>query len=359
MELNHGHPLAWHETLPGHWERPLKGMEVFFVRIGQLKSHLCDNKPNLAISSSIKLAQPLPINPEKLEDAIRQAWIHLRFQQPSLAIRADSKRLIMEYDTVIGRETLSRWAQETFHVIPNASSAQSYFPSFAAATVPMLYYFSSSREIVFRAPHWAIDGMGTLRLWRTLLQLLSEPPTIDYTDWGTEAKRLAPHYEQIWGFGMEEESDLAEEAEEILTKWLTNLPGVGPASSIATDPPGKCARLKETLDESETAAVIANCKTLKTTVTSAVHAAFALACSGEDICDPQLSSRGLSIIPSYDLRPYLPAPYNSDEFAVAVYYTPWFLYLSLKDNFSDLCTQLHQIYHTTLKGQSEKTASSY
>lgn len=128
--------------------------------------------------------------------------------------------------------------------------------------------------------------------------------------------------------------------------------------SYGTVPPGPTQRREFIFSEQTTDAIVQACRKNGYTVTAAVHAAFALTVAKH--ADPtQMTdkSKYLSFC-QFNLRPYLPEPYNSSQYAVAVYYTTWPLVLEKPKDFNDLVHVLNGKYKTTSKGLAENIALS-
>ncbi|OGM50113.1 hypothetical protein ABOM_001389 [Aspergillus bombycis] len=218
---------------------------------------------------------------------VRQAWKALRRQYPQIAAVEDEPGTRLT-DTVPSPEELEAWVHDTFFV-EVGNSATHLYQTLSPSSLFYLYYLPRSCELLFRTPHWRVDGIGLMYLQATFLRILADGPAETQLD-GSEAARLAPSLDKAALVPPEVTPALSEAADAELEVLLKGLPGV----SIATQRrilPGTTRRLQCGASRQTTKRIIAACKARRLTVMTAGE--FNL----------------------FDLRKYLSAPYNGPDAA--------------------------------------------
>lgn len=142
------------------------------------------------ISSAIKL-ESLPSAAD-----VQQAWKALRKQYPQIAAVADDSGTRFVY-TVPSPAELETWAQETFIVESTKSSADNLYTTLEPSPLFKIYYLKETRELLFRMPHWRIDGIGLMDLQTAFLRIIADGPPADVQLDGSEAARLTPALDEV------------------------------------------------------------------------------------------------------------------------------------------------------------------
>ncbi|KAL3454130.1 hypothetical protein BJX65DRAFT_84882 [Aspergillus insuetus] len=336
----------WTQTSPTHWERSLGGMEEYLAIASNTPVSIANGRQQYTIFSALKLNLTLP-NADT-EASLRHAWKQLRHEQPQVAITININAKKMSYD-VPDESALEEWLSSTFIVSP-VSSADGLYRTAGGITQCTLYYIPASSELVFRAPHAHIDGMGTIHLWDSYLSALAAP--VADVRFGDEYVRLAPTVPEILGKTAPPTEEEVSKASAKLLEYVTKLPAIGTPSRV-----GRAASFKEcrttelVLSVETTSAIIAVCKKRGISVTSAVHAAYisTIARHPDLACD---QSRYTTISP-FSLRPYLPPPYNTRHYAAVFCYTPVPFNIEMPTSFSEVANALNKSYRTSLKDHPE------
>ncbi|KAL4894455.1 hypothetical protein BDV59DRAFT_175509 [Aspergillus ambiguus] len=306
--------MSWTQVSPIRYERPFDSIEQFYRTVAAAGAPL--NKEHYLITCTVRLQSPLPP-----VHAVEQAWKALRHVYPQLAAEPEiggGERFA--YDVLTSATELNAWTRATFHVEPDRS-ADDLYEQLAPSPRFHLYYLLGTSELVFRTPHWRIDGIGLLHLQSAFLQLLADgtKPILD----GTEPSRLCPSLDAVVaGISPAPASSLAataaaadEELQPFLyegrTLTLPTLPNILPTTP---------KRLLRSIDSGTTDRLLSACSTRKITVTAAAHAALALAARQFSLT-PQQEQQDYVGFNAIDLRRYLPVPWNGPDAAISLYHT--------------------------------------
>ena len=173
------------------------------------------------------------------------------------------------------------WLTDYFRVLQGVTEASSMFADFEPIKSARLYWLPCSSEIVLRAPHWLVDGLGILMFWDALFKMIEITENNYGTEqsamyvWGEEVARLAPTMEELFGYDTVPTPQMAKEANDLFTNWG---PSVGPPSIWSSySCPGNCGKADLEFEASTAADINTGCKRRGVSVTAAVEAAKALA----------------------------------------------------------------------------------
>jgi hypothetical protein len=340
--------MAWKKVSETRWERPMNGYEGYFAAIAKLAASVAEGREHYTLSSILKLelASPDPTS------ALQHAWKQVRYEQPQIA--AVTEGMTKSYE-VPDAKTLEAWLAETF-TVSDANSAGELYQTVATGGMPhaaMLYYVPNSSELLFRGQHHNIDGIGVFMFWDAYLKALASP--VKDFQWGNEMSRLAPSLEEALGYPEPPTPEQAEKAKAQFMDWASVIPGVGPVSKVGTVPSGNCRHTELRVPAETTEAIVKACKEKNTTVTAALHAAYVSTII--KYAAPNSKSEYVTAI-SFDLRTYLPEPYDSSDYAVSFYFSPRFFRHPLPSSFWDIEKALKNAYHTTFKGNQEALATN-
>ncbi|KAJ2996420.1 hypothetical protein NUW58_g975 [Xylaria curta] len=100
-----------------------------------------------------------------------------------------------------------------------------------------------------------------------------------------------------------------------------------------------------------TNALVTACKAKGVSVSAGVHAAYIKAIEKYADANSKLSEYVTAT--QFNLRPYLPAPYDSSKYAASVYYTPLPYKTKLPASYWDIARSLHEYYQNSFKGRPE------
>jgi len=333
--------MKWQKVSDTRWERPADGIEGYFIVTEGISASLSGGREHYTLLSKIKLESDL----SDTETALKNAWKQIRYEQPQVATTVEGMKKIYE---IPDAQALEDWLASTFIVSP-ASNAEELYSTVTGIKQATLYYVPESSELVFRAHHHTIDGVGVLLFWQSFLEALESPnPDVNF---GDEAERLAPAMEDVLGYPEQPTKEMQDEATALFMSWAGSMPGIGPVSQLGVAPSGKCQNTELVFDEETSKALFAACKSKGVSVTSAAHAAYVGAIS--KYADPNSKLSEYVSANQFNLRQYLPAPYNSSKYAVSVYYTPLPYKTNLPASFWNVAKSLHEYYQTSFKDKPE------
>ncbi|PWY73074.1 hypothetical protein BO94DRAFT_538955 [Aspergillus sclerotioniger CBS 115572] len=244
---------------------------------------------------------------------------------------------------------LQEWFASTF-IVSSASNAEELYSSATPIKQATLYYIPKSGELLLLAPHHMLDGKGMLLLCHNYLNALTTPSQNITLKFGDEYTRLAPAIEEVLGFPKQPTSEQAEKALSIAMSYASSLPGIGPVSKVGQVPPGRCQSTELVFSTQTTEMIIKACKNNSITVTSAIHAAYIQAIV--KYADPNSHRSRYANSATFDLRPHLPEPYSTSQYAASVYFTPYPLIIDLLP-FWESAHTLNKYYQTTIKDDPE------
>ncbi|GKZ77773.1 hypothetical protein AnigIFM56816_000556 [Aspergillus niger] len=331
------------QTKPGQYDRPLDDLEIFHRTIGATGASF--QKEHYFTISTLKLR-----NKPEIPD-LKQAWKALRHLHPRLATVIDGTGTLCRY-TVPTPEDIDQWLEETFIVHPeaeyNVTSAEKLALSLPPSPFFKLHWVPASRELMFRTPHWRTDGAGLMMLQDAFLTLLSLPAEEIIFD-GSEISRLPPTMNELLcpGFKATEETKKAFDAE-----WQAVFdPSLKPLSwvkhALPGTIPGSTVRLSHKFSKDETQQLITEIKKRGITVTNAMASAFMVAAANHAT---PADGRFILLNP-FNVRRYLPAPWNGTAGAGATYHTGRLQSFNLEDgkDYESACRAVTEFYDRGIK----------
>jgi hypothetical protein len=332
--------MPWQQVSPGRYEREFDSLEHFYRQIAAAGAPL--QREHYFISSVIQLKEQLS------ETELRHAWKALRFQYPQMAAVADDSGTRFIY-IVPSSEEIETWMKETFIVDPRSRSARSLYSSLKPSTQFKLYYLPLSRQLLFRTPHWRIDGIGLELLQNVFLHILVDGSSeIAFDD--SEATRLAHSLDDAASVPQKTTPQISQAAEEEVSIFQPGPPSI----SIATLPnvtPTSPQLYHTEYSTGITERIIASCREQAITVTTAAHAALIRSTQqyAQHNFDPTTRGSGggrYCAFTALDLRKYLPAPWNGPNAAVSLYHTglPLSIDLDVHRDFASIAEILKSTY---------------
>ncbi|OOF98316.1 hypothetical protein ASPCADRAFT_128476 [Aspergillus carbonarius ITEM 5010] len=308
--------MSWTQVSPTRYERSFDSLEVFYRAIADAGKPL--NRQHYLISSVTRLKSPVP------PAEVRQAWKDLCQQHPQMAAVADSDTRFVY--SVPSPAELDAWVEDTFAVTPDVSAAH-LLPTLEPTSDLRLDYFPQSRELLWRSPHWRIDGFGLLHLQAAFFGLLSGETTPDPSDSDNVLPRLNPALDEvIFQPGTMTPAQIRSAADAELAIVLKNTTSAVSMPTLPNILPTSTRSIHTILPADTTTGIITACKAHDITITTALHAAFAVAMlpHAQHHFDP--STRGhpggtYTMLNAFSLRRYMPAPFNGPSAAVSVYHT--------------------------------------
>lgn len=338
--------LQWHQVSPGRWERGIDEVEQFYTSLA--KSYEGSRRNFFAITGFVSFSVKIDdgVSPEetreKVENALRKAWVHLRFDHPTIASWVewdfDRKRCKKVYESSAGQETLQSWLETTFLTVSNGVSGLEWCNSDPPVPkLPTLFLIWPSPrveallqgDLVLRVHHDIIDGVGTLMLFDNLFahaaRAYNRGSNYPLPCFGIEHGNLSPPFRVAAGLQPSMSPEQAEKFESIMAY---NAFMKQDRIEIASLPfkrgehlPGKHQRVAVTLPAQQTVAILSACRRLGLSVTHAYHAAIAMAV--RDLQERRDSERLVRYI-NYSLineRGHCLSPYDTPLHAAAVYHS--------------------------------------
>ena len=337
----HNKNMSWQETSPGRFERPLDTLEIFFKTIADGSAPL--NKEHWAVRVCAQFRSTLPA--DSVESALRQAWKTMRYDHPQLAAFAKGDKKVYEVPTSVA---LDSWLAKTFHVAP-AMTADDLLATFEPSSLPTIHYLPHTSEILIRASHWCIDGIGALQLLNNFFKALGKPRQIKF---GDEGRNLSPSLDEIANFPASTTDEKDEAAIRLLKKYTSNTPSIGLPTELSNQVPGATRRIELTFTPPITSAIISACKARTLSVATALHSALIVAT--KQLAYSETLARNYTSWGTFDLRPYLRSPYSKPHtHPVSVYVIGLPISLAPSD-FSENTSQLRPFYKQ-LSSQSANT----
>lgn len=289
--------MSWKETLPGHFERPLNSIELFFKSIGEKSATY--KKEHWAVRAYAKFSHDRSTH--HVEAALRHAWKTLRYLQPQVAAYPQGDIIHYHIPQAAGLES---WMVDTF-LVETVLTIEELLASPRRSSLPTLHYLPNSFEILFCSSHWRIDAIGATSLVNLLFKSLAEPSPISF---GDEGKNLSPGRDEAAKFPQNVSREDDDAATSLVMEYATNLPSLGLPVQLVNEISGATRRIESRLPPATTASVVAACKANDITITTAVHAALVVALQ-ELSSDPSAAERYTSW-GTFNYRPYVDASHT-------------------------------------------------
>ncbi|KAJ2980306.1 hypothetical protein NQ176_g2712 [Zarea fungicola] len=179
--------FKWREVQPGTWRRGVDEAESFYHHL--MRCYEGSGRKYFAITGHITLTIEetgeggLNDVASRMDAALRSAWLQLRLDCPTVASQiiydTAAKSLNKQYKVLGTSESHEAWLQQTFQRVSNGQTGVEWCnsdpPAPDLATLFVIVPPSENgtsgvrRDVVLRAPHDIIDGMGTLHLLNSLV----------------------------------------------------------------------------------------------------------------------------------------------------------------------------------------------
>ncbi|KIW81657.1 hypothetical protein Z517_04683 [Fonsecaea pedrosoi CBS 271.37] len=336
--------LTWAKTTRTRWERDIDEAEEFYHVISRVYEG--SGRMFFAmtgfISLSVDVGNDIKLEKaeQRVEQALRNAWLHLRYNHPNIASWVEydgaSEKFRKVYEACEEESDQQAWLESTFHKISTSGTGIEWANSDPPAPkLPTLFVIKSDnheskdgtiyRDIVFRSPHEIIDGIGTLQLLDNLFILASraynQQSSYQIPAFGTEVDNLTPPLRVAALIPPSLSAEQQQRLEQILAENAQLRHGVEIAClpfKVGAELPGVHKRVALTYSRQDTQSLLLACKERNITVTHAYHAAIAMAL--RDLQEKRHENRRVRYI-SYcliNLRKHCTAPYNTPTHPVSV-----------------------------------------
>jgi hypothetical protein len=344
--------FTWRETTPGVWQRGVDEVEHFYFALA--KSFEGSGRMFFAITGHLSLHVDIPESDSReqvdtrLDEALRKAWLTLRFYQPTIASHvaqdAGMREPVKVYRTIQREADRRVWLESSLVPVSTGQTGIEWANADPVApNMPTLFIINPHlvnsrhnqvirRDLVLRSPHEIIDGIGTLQLLSNFIGHVSKayaegdryrPPVLD----GSETSRLSPPFRVAASVPVTlNETQQKRLAEMALQKGAArqsdgDVAVLGVPFKHGAVLPGKHQRVAHTVCEEQTSRLLAACKALDATVTHAFHAAIAMVI--RDVQEQKPEASRIRYV-NYILRNERASciePYNTSEHAAAVYHS--------------------------------------
>lgn len=263
-------PYAWTEK-DGVWRRSLGATESFYLTLATPEGQ----PVHLMIGCCLSIAYR-GNDDVNVEEALRRGWkdIHHEFPNITAVVDPSTRELtVRSYDA----STVDQWLQKSFQV-HDGITADELFSGFRSQYCITLHFLRDRNELVIQVPHILLDGRGILYLFHALFTTVSRQAESQVNgDLTKEPLNLSKPYDEWLGISQTPSEKNLKDAESIFHRVLLQekpirLPGVD-----LTSQPRKPVHRDLSLGVETTRAVIEACKRKGVTVTSAWHAAIAMA----------------------------------------------------------------------------------
>ncbi|KAL3468859.1 hypothetical protein BJX99DRAFT_268966 [Aspergillus californicus] len=349
MALPSTNDLAWKATTPRRWERDIDEAEQFYTSLA--KAFEGTGRTFFAITGFVSFSVPLPAGEsmneasKNIEEALQKAWVRLRYDHPTIGSRVqynlETKKCKKVYETFSASYTQQDWLDETFKVISEGVSGQEWCNSDPPVPdLPTLFLVKTETgtvdehngrtraDLVLRAHHDIIDGMGTLLLFNNLFshaaRAYDEQSSYTLPKFGDEIVRLSPPLRVAASIPPSLHPQQAIRIQEILefnAKLREDVEIASLPFKRDKQGPGKHQRVAITLSREETQQLLAACRDANLSITHAYHTAIALVV--RDLQERHHEERRICYI-NYSLineRAHCVEPYSTSAHPASVYHS--------------------------------------
>ncbi|KAK5659408.1 hypothetical protein OQA88_609 [Cercophora sp. LCS_1] len=329
---------SWRQTGPNTWTQPWGFQEVLYNAISVPPG----SSGLFILGSAIIFTPPSSFDtPDHLSALFRHAWLQVLHRYPIVA--AESHKDGKRYTPPSSPADLEGWLKTTFIVSP-AKSWTEIWHSLVKTRKATLYHLPCSNQLFLQAEHSIVDGRGVMHLWDTFFHALIAPmPQSTITAPSPIPPTLPPRSDDL--LPIPSPNNGTEQALQLLAP----LSSITSPVSIPRDTPlpvpsphNGVTVLK--LSKPMTTAIKTACKSHNITVTSAWHAAVALATetiqSRHGIKGTHFATFG-----NFDLRRYFP-PSKNHDYTVGNHHCvlPHVLNVSDGRTLVDMAKELIQFY---------------
>ncbi|KAI1314103.1 hypothetical protein F5Y03DRAFT_402335 [Xylaria venustula] len=336
--------MPWHEVSPRHWTRSIGENERMIKWIGD-RGHI-QGQEHWSITATGTLAFSCLPEQRDLVSRLRRAWASFRFAHPSIAATASIGTLDYVVPT---SEALEEWNKETFRVILDPdSNVDDLVANLRPTPYVVGYYFLESNQMVLHMAHWRADGTGALQLLNAFFAAVAADEDHAAIQWGREITRLTPSIEDVLELPSEPTTEIKAAAAGCLASF-SKVPGsVGlPYYGDITTKPRGTRGIRYSFSDSANASVLAACASKGLRLLSAIHASLAIVNLelGASSSNQSIGEQGhYTSTMRFNLRLYLKPPYNSPQYAAALYTGGFFSSLDPGASWQEAAAQYEALY---------------
>lgn len=338
--------MPWTKITSGHYQRPIGENEAFIKFIGD-SGHV-HHRDNWSIAATVSFKPRSSLFDQDSSELLRRAWMILRFYHPSIAATATEQ--MVDYHCVSDAGQLDHWADETFIThVDKSSTPQQIISKLQPSRYATVHYLPHSFQVILHLSHWRTDGVGALQLLDAFLKAVISALHQDVTTlaWGEEWQRLTLSVEEILDLPMTASSEILDASSKFIatlanTKCALGTPYRGDNQTV----PGGTQSVRIRLSALTTQTLIDACNRLGISLTSAVHAA--IAATNFLIAPVERVEKGKeqhhTSTLRVNVREYLPAPYNTSDYAAGLYTGGYMVKVSDPQNWLENARLYEQKY---------------
>ena len=289
------------EHASGLPDQPFSNYEQVYLNMSRAFSHLKKEHWGIHVICEIKHDAPPGTDTVK---ALSSAWTRLAAEFPGLRM------------VPVGREKHfpamdeTAWLDRTFFTSSNLAS-QDVIAQAKPRNHPSLYYLPTTSEVILLTQHWRSDGLGACMLLDRLFQILATNPTGP-----VQPNPPSPSLESAAGASSSSDPSLQSYARTYIDNFHARAVHAGglPFQGDTATPPSLASRMDLDLSAGATSSLVSACKSQGISVTAAIHSALAQTVFSY-LPSEEEKRAGYTTVMAVNMRPFLPAPYNSASHA--------------------------------------------
>lgn len=251
---------------------------------------------------------------DDLQTKMHNAWRRLLAEYPGL--RMVPMGIQKHYDCL----DMTSLAEQTFFARKDLT-ARTVIADANLSDLPALYFLPTSMEVVLLIQHWRTDGLGACMLLDRLFEILGGQNDSDTLNQTMEHALPSPSLLIAAGADDHEDDEMRAYAREYIDNFHSKAVNTGglPFQGTATTSPAQTTHLDVELSERLSDSMTRSCKRNQISVSAAIHTSLAQTVQSYV---PSLDCEsGFTTVIAVNMRPYLPASYNTKAHACQTFVT--------------------------------------
>ncbi|UPK92804.1 hypothetical protein LCI18_003739 [Fusarium solani-melongenae] len=337
--------LQWQESPEGTWARDVDECERFYITSSRKESGCFPVSGCASFNVTPVDSMPTIDEENRVETALKKAWITLRYHHPTLGSRIeheeDGDRLRRVYRSFGTDDEQESWVGSTFKVVDTDVGPLEWFNNNTAAAFETATVFfvrakrqDGDRQTIFlRCPHDVSDGVGVLQLVNQLFdnaaRAFEQGGDYSLPIWGKEHENLSPCIR----IAARIPDTLCKAQTELLAKIQTQNGAIYKHQGLLALPSNstlaggvkddKLIRISHIVSTDLTSKILRGCKEVASGVSVTHVFMSALAMALAEVQPQKEDSFPVRYVnhSMINLRPYCREPYNSPAHAAAAYHT--------------------------------------
>ncbi|KAF2022521.1 hypothetical protein EK21DRAFT_83179, partial [Setomelanomma holmii] len=165
--------MEWLQVSPGHWARPMDGVERYFHAISSVTT------PCGIAHTMVSVGAKLPKEADFTIDKYKAAWKTLRYEHPRIACSVSNDTI---HYSVPDEKIFQAWLARTLLVDESATSGLDKLSTMRSSAEGILILLPKAREVFFQISHHHIDGVGAMMFLDLLFDALQHPVDVTFGD---------------------------------------------------------------------------------------------------------------------------------------------------------------------------------